>query len=107
MWNQLKILNHHDLVNEIIKGQGNNCPPIHVQIEPTELCNLSCEFCHWHNNSLKETFSNFDFTGKRVFDLSRLMNLVDEFAECGVRAIAFTGAGDPCVFKGLWKVLEK
>ena len=107
IWSQIKILGHKDTVKDIADGRGNLRAPVHVQIEPTEACNFRCTFCHWHNPELKEGFTSFDFTGKRSLDTDCMLKLVDELAELGVRAISFTGAGDPLMHGGLWKVLER
>jgi radical SAM protein with 4Fe4S-binding SPASM domain len=107
MWSQVKILRDPEVVRSILAGQGNLNVPSHIQIEPTEACNLRCSFCHWHNAELSTDFGNFDFKGIRSIDTERLLDLIDEFHELGVKAVAFTGAGDPCVHKHLWKFLQR
>ena len=108
----IKLLQHQSVINSV----RNNLetvndrlphPPIHVRIEPTESCNFKCRFCWWHDSDRKkEILDTADLTGKRQLDQIRLKQLVEEFSAIGVRAISFTGAGDPLVYPSLHEIIS-
>lgn len=105
MWQQLKILKHADTISSVI---GDDISlPIHVEIEPAELCNHRCIFCNWYDKSRKELYPNMDFTGNRLFPIERLLTLIDELADIGTKAISFTGAGDPLMHPDIYEVFKR
>lgn len=103
---QLKILRHRDVILSILLDD--KIPiPVHVEIEPTELCNHRCIFCHWHGEPRKNSFPNCDFTGKARMPINRLTQLIDELQQIETKAISFTGTGDPLLYKGMEAVLSR
>ena len=104
MWSQLKILQHKNILKDIVNN--NISVPTHIQFELTESCNYACTFCPWHGDNAGE-FKNLDFTGKRFFPIDRLLNLIDELDELGVKAISLTGAGENLIHPNFDKVIEK
>ncbi len=107
LYEEIRILQHTNVLEAAARGDGLDCPPIHVRLEPTESCNFKCSFCWWHADDRRANFSNFDFTGTRRLNLDRMLRLIDELAEIGTSAVSFTGAGDPMVFPGMDKILRK
>lgn len=106
----IRILQHGDLLARIEAGDALSLPPTHVRIEPTEACNFRCGFCWWHGAGRTERVraaGDLDFTGRRHLDRARLLRLIDELADLGTRALSFTGAGDPLVFPGIDDVLAR
>jgi radical SAM protein with 4Fe4S-binding SPASM domain len=108
LYDQIHLLHHKETVETILKGEGTSSPPIHVRIEPTESCNFRCQFCVWHDAERHKSIeSKVDMTGNRQMDKQRMLDLVDEFADMGTRAISFTGAGDPLVYPHMAEILKK
>ena len=107
LYQEIRLLQHKDLLEAAARGDGVMCPPVHVRLEPTESCNFKCSFCWWHADDRRAHLPHFDFTGKRRLDLDRLLKLIDELADIGTKAVSFTGAGDPLVFPGLEQVFAK
>ncbi len=72
---------------------GCRAGPWEICVFPTERCNLRCEICwqHW----LEEEKGKID-PAREVPD-QRLLHLVDEAAELGVRDWAFAGGGEPMI----------
>lgn len=70
------------LHNEVIKDK--RIIPIHVQVYPTNRCNLSCSFC-----------SVSDIDKKREIPIDQLKGLVDICTDRGTKAITISGGGEP------------
>jgi radical SAM protein with 4Fe4S-binding SPASM domain len=81
---------------------------IHVRIEPTEICNFQCKFCVTQDELRLNIIKEQGYNGtNRKFDLERILNLLDELKEVGVKAISFVAVGDPLMYPGIEKVLKK
>ncbi len=106
-YDDIRILRHREELEKIEAGRWGDCIPLHVRIEPTEICNFRCSFCWWHNERKRRTLSSFNFTGKQLFNCARLLAIIDEFADMGVKACSFTGTGDPLMYPYMLEVLNK
>jgi MoaA/NifB/PqqE/SkfB family radical SAM enzyme len=75
-------------------------PPVHVQLVLSDLCNQDCGFCAYRMSS---GLSNELFPeGKRknpnrMIPTAKAEEIIDDCAELGVKAIQFTGGGEPTV----------
>ena len=82
-----KFINHPDAIREIqVNKRGT---PISLQIAPTSICNLNCEFC---SNSKREKHESLD--------ISRIENFLKHFTGMA-KTVEFTGGGDPTMYENL------
>ena len=84
--------------------KGGKAPPLHIDIEPTHSCNLRCRFC-WTRS--KERVKNCQY--QRTLTNKRLLEIVDEAAELGVKSWEIAGGWEPMtkpyvVFKMMKKI---
>lgn len=89
----LKVIGDKNLLESIIKD--NKIIPIHMQISPTNKCNLSCTYCSMSDRDKKEEMS-----------LDELKELVDISSSLGTKAYTVTGGGSPCMHKDINKFLQ-
>jgi MoaA/NifB/PqqE/SkfB family radical SAM enzyme len=79
---------------------GVNPPPVHVQLVLSDLCNQDCGFCAYRMSS---GLSNelFQVNGRknpnRMITTAKAEEIIDDCALLGVKAIQFTGGGEPTV----------
>lgn len=110
LYDSNKLMQHADVLAVIAEGRGAALAPVHVRIEPTEACNFRCRFC-WAQDPERlaqlRSFSDYDATGQRRFELNRLLTLIEELAEMGTKAISFVAVGDPLVYPGIAKVIAR
>lgn len=64
--------------------------PLVVELDPTTACNMSCPEC------ISADLLNQDSIGTQ-----RLTELIDEFAEIGVKGVVFIGGGEPLAHKSM------
>lgn len=87
--------------NELLKWvEKNTQPPLHVQIVPTNFCNIACIFCWrvWEQDDSKKKH-----LADRIPD-ERYMQIVNEICEnpkLRPKSITITGGGEPMVKKDL------
>src|SRR5690606_19750775 len=82
----LKLLRHADKVEAMLRGSV--VYPISVEIDLSNVCNHNCPWC---------SFSGFRQENWQHFDGSRVLSLLGELADVGVKSITFTGGGEPLV----------
>jgi radical SAM protein with 4Fe4S-binding SPASM domain len=81
---------------------------IHVRIEPTELCNFSCKFCVTQDSERLKIIKKDGYDGSnRKFNLDRILSLLDELKDVGVKAVSYVAVGDPLMYPNIDKVLKK
>ena len=100
---EAKILANIDRVVEFIKT--GNAPPVLVEVDPSNACNHACSFClssyiHFDKYKVTETFS------RAIMPRDMLMNLCKDFVDMGVRAVNWTGGGEPTLNKHLKEAIE-
>jgi len=69
--------------------------PVHLQICPTNTCNLSCSFC---SCSKREK-------GQKL-EIQELLKAIGVFSELGAKAVTITGGGEPCCYSDLPELLK-
>jgi len=79
---------------------GKKMPPVRIELHPTDRCNLNCKFC-WQNSATNKDYS-------KELSEDKLLAIVDEAAEMGVKEWIISGGGEPLVRKSATlKILER
>jgi MoaA/NifB/PqqE/SkfB family radical SAM enzyme len=72
--------------------------PLSLELRPTNHCNNHCGICYSKEYRKKQ----------RVYlNLSRALDLIDEAKDLGIKVIRFCGGGEPLMWYGIEKVMEK
>lgn len=66
--------------------------PIHVRLKPTNVCNHRCHYCCYRNPDL---YLSERFNQKDSIPPAKLFEIIDDLAEMDVRAVTFSGGGEP------------
>lgn len=81
-------------------ARGEKTGPVTIELVPTDKCNLNCLSCWrqgWDKQQIEKRYS------EEMSD-ERLLKLIDEAADLGVKEIAFVGGGEP-LFRSITPVL--
>jgi MoaA/NifB/PqqE/SkfB family radical SAM enzyme len=78
---------------------GNFLPPVEVNIDPCNNCNLNCIWCN-----AKKIINRND---KVMMTTEHLLELIDFCADWGVKAICFAGGGEPTLHPYLSIAFER
>lgn len=78
--------------------------PICVRIKPTNKCCHNCYFCVYNHS-----FSKMHDTMKRIDEipLEKMKEILDDLKFIGVKAITYSGGGEPLVHKDIFNILRK
>ena len=103
-----KVLGHLPVLNDYLAGRS--FAPILVEIDLTNDCACECPWCfgyldrEWHKVTL---FAEGEGAKERTAaSVVGVMRLLDELRRMGVKAITWTGGGDPTQHKGVEKVVS-
>lgn len=101
-YSKLKILRHPEKLEALEEGRIS--APIHIRIKPTNVCNHNCSYCSYQNSYGQ---LGKDMKVQDSIPLEKMNEIIDDCGDMGVRAITFSGGGEPLLYKGLMSILEK
>lgn len=87
-----KFINNHNLIKAV---KEHKIIPYHVQLSPTNVCNLNCKFC---------SCRNVDRTQELSFPAIQL--LFEKLQSLGTKAITISGGGEPLCYNAINDVLS-
>lgn len=82
---------------------GKSQPPHTLELIPTNRCNFNCKSCWRKSASKKEIEKKYS---EELSD-ERLLGLIDESAEIGVKEIALVGGGEPLCREVILELIKK
>ena len=82
---------------------GDIAVPVHVRVKPTNHCNHNCWYCAYRTDELS---LGSQMEEQDNIPAQRLLALANEFMEIGVKAVTFSGGGEPLLYKALPEVIE-
>lgn len=87
-------------------------PPVHVQIILSDWCNQNCHFCAYRMDGYTsnemfgvETAEGRDNNPRRFMPLEKAKEIIDDCAAMGVKAVQFTGGGEPTMYRQWQEVI--
>jgi len=89
---QLKLVQHKEFLEYL---EGKNIVPINIEISPSGICNASCPWCFYGNNKTTEKL-----------DTNILLNFLKDCTDLGVKAITWTGGGEPTLHPDFSKIIK-
>ena len=67
-------------------------PPIQIRIKPTNVCNHNCWYCAYRSEGQQ---LGQDMNVKDFIPREKMMEILDDIIEMGVKAVTFSGGGEP------------
>ena len=98
----LKIFHHPKKLDSLLKKKIT--APLYVRIKPTNKCSHNCFFCIYNPK-----FSSIHPESNRMDEipLEKMMEILDNLEEMGVKAVTYSGGGEPLVHPNITEILEK
>ncbi|MFH1673085.1 MAG: radical SAM protein [Pseudomonadota bacterium] len=93
VYSQVKMFHFHEKLKALTEGRVT--PPIHVRLKPINACNHRCFYCCYRSDSL---YLGELMNEKDMIPHEKMREIVKDMADLGVRAVTFTGGGEPLIY---------
>ncbi len=100
-YSQLKIFHHKELLGRLEAGE--RCNPLYIRIKPTNVCNHNCYYCHYKNPYLTLD----EYRPSDMIPREKMLEIVADMQKMGVKAVTFSGGGEPLVYPYITETMEK
>jgi radical SAM protein with 4Fe4S-binding SPASM domain len=90
-----KILWHAAALDALRRGEVP--PPITVELDLTNACNLNCPYC---------TNAEYRTSRRESLNLEVAAGVISELADLGTKAVTFTGGGEPLLHSGVEQLIR-
>ena len=101
-YSDLKIIHFPDKLKSFRKGVIS--APIYVRVKPINLCNHHCWWCVYHAPEMSQMHKEMEVRDRIPKD--KLIELLDDFADIGVKALTFSGGGEPLIHPDIVQVMQ-
>jgi len=95
--NSHKILFHYGKIMEDIWKGKKDFSPIAIEVHPTAMCNHRCIHCSYKERN----------ECRAVIPEEVMNRLIDSIIHMGIRAVYFSGGGEPALYSGLAGYIDK
>ncbi|MCP5043043.1 MAG: radical SAM protein, partial [bacterium] len=97
-YTRMKAFHYKEKVDSLPHEREEILPPVHVRIKPTNACAHSCWYCAYKADDMQ---LGQDMVTRDSIPLEKMLEIIDDLDEMGVRAVTFSGGGDPFHYKYL------
>jgi MoaA/NifB/PqqE/SkfB family radical SAM enzyme len=94
---------HYPEQLEALKS-GKLVAPVHIRLKPTNVCNHNCYFCAYRTDDL-DLGGDMDLKDKLAPE--KMVEIVEDIVDMGVKAVTFTGGGEPLLYPTFVKTVEQ
>ncbi|MBF0444446.1 MAG: radical SAM protein [Magnetococcales bacterium] len=102
LYSSLKFLRFHEHL-EALKNRK-VIAPVHIRIKPTNHCNHDCWYCAYKVDHLQ---LGEDIVEADVIPEKKMAEIVEDIIDMGVKAVTFSGGGEPLLYKTLPDTVER
>ena len=103
-YSKYKIFHFKEKIDSLSKEDETILPPINIRIKPTNVCLHNCWYCSYR---LDDVQLGQDMVEKDYIPKEKMMEIIDDCVDMGVKAITFSGGGDPFYYKYLLDTVKK
>ena len=104
LYTNTKIFHFKKKLDSIVKTMDSILAPIHVRIKPTNICGHNCCYCAYRADNLQ---LGRDMVERNFIPEKKMMEIVDDIVSMKVKAVTFSGGGDPFCYPYLLKTIKK
>lgn len=92
LYTPLKMFHFQEKLDSLPEDNPEIKPPLHIRLKPSNVCNHRCGYCAYRAEGLQ---LGQDMNLKDMIPGEKLLELVEDFSELGVKAVTFSGGGEP------------
>jgi len=103
-YSKFKIFHFKDKIDSLEQQTDQILAPLHIRVKPTNVCAHSCWYCAYKFEDLQ---LGQDMVTKDSIPKEKMMEIIDDCVDMGVKAMTFSGGGDPFYYKHLLEAAKK
>lgn len=103
LYTKYKMFHYKDKLDSLPRDKA-IMPPIHIRIKPTNVCNHDCWYCAYKVSHLQ---LGKDMVERDFIPEQKMLEIIDDCEKMGVKAITFSGGGEPLVYKYMPQTLRR
>lgn len=106
LYTKMKIFHYKDKLDSLPKSSGVPVPspPIQVRVKPTNRCNHHCTYCAYRADNLQ---IGQDMRVGDTIPREKMMEILDDFSDMGVKAVTFSGGGEPFTYAYFQETVQR
>jgi len=104
LYTNKKIFHYMDKINSLPQNVGTILPPLHIRLKPTNACNHNCSYCAYRSDSQK---LGKDMCVQDFIPRDKMLEIIDDVIEIGVKAITFSGGGEPFCYPHFLETVKR
>ena len=104
-YGNLKIVWHPEKLEALRKGEVS--APLCIRIKPTNKCNHQCFYCSYDPNVDDANVLSIGFHQEDEIPREKMMEILSDLKEMGVKAVTFSGGGEPLIYPHILETLKK
>ena len=104
LYTKMKVFHYPEKLASLPRGAAPHTAPLQIRIKPTNSCNHNCYYCAYRveNQDLGQDMNVKDFIPRE-----KMLELLDDCIAMGVKAITFSGGGEPFCYRYFSESIEK
>jgi len=103
-YSNLKIFHYQSKLDSLPEVIDEIKPPLHIRIKPTNVCNHNCWYCAYKSDNLQ---LGQDMVEKDFIPLNKMMEIIEDINDMGVKALTFSGGGEPFTYRYFLQTIKK
>ena len=103
-YSSLKIFHYQEKLDSLPQDVSEIKAPIHIRIKPTNVCNHNCWYCAYKSDNLQ---LGQDMVERDFIPLDKMMEILSDCKDMGVKAITFSGGGEPFTYRYFTQTIKK
>ncbi len=104
LYSGMKIFHFKDKIDSLPVENNTIMPPLQIRIKPTNICNHNCWYCAYRKENIQ---LGKDMVAKDQIPREKMMELIDDFQDMGLKALTFSGGGEPLCYPHLSEALNR
>lgn len=100
----MKVFHYKDKIDSLPPESKRILPPIHIRLKPTNACNHNCRYCAYKDDNLQ---LGKDMQQKDSIPRDKMLEILDDIQEMGVKAVTFSGGGEPFCYPYFLETVKK
>jgi len=100
----LKIFHYPEKIASLPRDNQTILPPVHIRIKPTNACNHRCSYCAYRSRDL-QLGSGMDI--RDTIPKEAMKRIIDDIIHMGVKAVTFSGGGEPLLYPHMAATLRR